>query len=351
LTGVLIDRWNRRRLLIVTQAFALIQALILAVLVLTAHIATWHIIVLSTFLGIINSFDTPARQAFVVEMIEQREDLGNAIALNSSMVHMARTAGPFAAGMLIAAVGEGMCFLLNAVSYFAVILSLVSMKIASTGNYYNGRVFHGLKEGVTYVFSSAPIRSILLLLAWTSLVGMPFMVLMPIFAKDILHGGARTLGFLMGASGIGALLGGVYLAPRKSVMGLGRMIALASMLFAVGLMAFSCSHIFWISLALLVLSGFGRMVQIASSNTIIQTIVDDDKRGRVMSLYTMAFMGMVPFGSLLQGSLADKIGASAAVFIGGICCLAGSVFFLLKLQSLRRILRPLYARMGITSEL
>jgi len=350
-TGVLIDRWDRRRVLMVTQALALIQALILALLVLTATIATWHIIVLSILLGVINSVDMPARQTFVVEMIEDREDLGNAIALNSSIVHVARMVGPFLAGVLIAAVGEGMCFLFNAVSYLAVILSLCFMKLTFIRDYYKGQVLPGLKEGVAYVFNFAPIRAIILLLALTSLAGMPFMVLMPVFAKDVFHGGPHTLGFLMGAPGVGALMGAVYLASRKSVLGLGRMIALTSMLFGIGLMAFSYSRVLWFSLVMLVLSGFGRMVQIASSNTIIQTIVDDDKRGRVMSLYTMAFMGMVPFGSLLEGSLAHRIGASPAVFMGGMCCLAGSVFFVMKLPSLRKTLRPIYVRMGIISEL
>jgi MFS family permease len=350
LTGVLIDRWELRRILMVTQVLALIQALILALLVLTSTVAPWHLLFLSLLLGLINSFDMPARQSFVVEMVEDREDLGNAIALNSSIVHVARTLGPFLAGALIAVAGEGMCFLLNAMSYVAVILSLCFMKLTFKRDYFKGEVLQGLKEGVVYAFNFAPIREILLLLALTSLAGMPFLVLMPVFAKDVFHGGPHTLGFLMGAPAVGALIGAVWLASRKSVLGLGRMIAAASMIFGIGLIAFSYSHVFWFSLALLVLSGFGRMVHIASSNTIIQTIVDDDKRGRVMSLYTMAFMGMVPFGSLVQGSLADKIGAPPVVLMGGMCCLAGSVLFAVKLPSLEKILRPIYGRMGGASE-
>ena len=348
--GVLADRMNRQRILVITQTLAMIQALILALLVLTGTIAVWHILSLSIFLGIVDAFDMPMRQSFMVEIVEKK-DLGNAIALNSSMVNSARLLGPSIAGMLIASMGEGMCFLLNGLSYLAVILSLLAMKITSkrteTPNTY---VLHGLKEGFHYAFGFLPIRYVLLLIALVSLIGMPYTVLMPVFAKDILHGGPHTLGFLMGSSGVGALVGAIYLASRRSVLGLGKWIALAAGLFGIGLIAFSLSRIFWFSLFLMLLTGFGMIVQMASSNTILQTVVDEDKRGRVMSFYAMAFRGMAPFGSLLAGGLASKIGAPNTLMIGGISCILGSLMFARKLPLLRQMVRPIYVKMGIVSE-
>jgi MFS family permease len=349
--GVLADRWNRHRILVVTQTLSMIQALILALLVLTDTIAIWHIISLSLFLGLINALDIPARQSFVVDMIEKKEDLGNAIALNSSMVNGARLVGPSIAGILIATVGEGICFLLNGLSFFAVILSLLTMKITSKKREkQSAPVWQGLKEGFDYAFGFPPIRSVLLLLGLVSLMGMPYMVLMPVFARDILHGGPHTLGFLMAATGCGALAGAIFLASRKSVLGLGRIIVIASSLFGIGLIIFSLSHVFWLSLLLMMLTGFGMMVQMTSSNTVLQTIVEEDKRGRVMSFYTMAFMGMVPFGSLLAGGLASTIGAPETIMIGGVSCILGSVIFGKKLPSLRRMTRPIYVKKGIISE-
>ncbi len=349
--GVLVDRWNRHRLLVATQILAMIQAFLLAALVLTGTIAVWHIILLSVFLGFVNAFDVPVRQAFVVDMIDKKEDLGNAIALNSSMVNGARLVGPSIAGMLIATVGEGICFLLNGLSFVAVIISLLAMKITSEKRGVKDiPVWEGLKEGFTYSFSFSPIRSVLLLLALVSLMGMPYMVLMPVFARDIFHGGAHTLGFLMAGSGCGALAGAIYLASRKSVLGLGRIIVIASSFFGIGLIAFSLSRLFWLSLLLMMLIGSGMMVQMASSNTVLQTIVEEDKRGRVMSFYTMAFMGMVPFGSLLAGSLASTIGAPETIMIGGISCILGSIIFAIKLPSLRRMTRSIYVKKGIILE-
>jgi MFS family permease len=349
--GVLADKWNRHRILVVTQTLSMLQAFILAILVLTNTIAIWHIISLSLFLGLINALDTPARQSFVVDMVDKSEDLANAIALNSSMVNGARLVGPSVAGMLIATVGEGICFLLNGLSFFAVIISLLAMKITSEKRETKGTpVWQGLREGFAYAFGFSPIRSVLLLLGLVSLMGMPYMVLMPVFARDILHGGAHTLGFLTAASGCGALVGAIYLASRKSVLGLGRIIVIASSLFGIGLIAFSLSRLFWLSLSLMILTGFGMMVQMASSNTVLQTIVDDDKRGRVMSFYTMAFMGMVPFGSLLAGSLANMIGAPETIMIGGVSCILGSLIFAIKLPSLRRMTRSIYVKKGIILE-
>ncbi len=346
--GVLVDRWNRHRLLVATQVFSMIQALILAVLVLTDTIAVWHIIALSFFLGLVNAFDVPVRQSFVVDMIERREDLGNAIALNSSMVNGARLVGPAVAGILIATLGEGMCFLLNGLSFVAVIAALLAMRIAPKAR--DGPktpLWRGLTEGYRYAFGFAPIRSLLLLLALVSFMGMPYTVLMPVFAGKILHGGPQTLGFLLGATGVGALAATMFLASRRSVLGLGRIIAIAPALFGMGLIAFSFSRLFLLSEILMVVTGFGMMVQMTSTNTVLQTIVDEDKRGRVMSFYTMAFMGMVPFGSLFAGSLASAIGAPETTMVGGISCILGSVFFVKKLPALRKMVRPIYVERGI----
>ena len=351
LAGVFIDRWNRHRVLIVTQILSLVQALIVAVLILTDTIAVWHIILLSLFLGTVNAFDMPTRQAFVVKMVDDRTDLGNAIALNSTMVHVARMLGPSAAGIIIGAFGEGECFLINAASYLAVILSLLLMKTAHVEP--NGKrieVFEGIIEGFRYAFGFAPIRAILLLLAWISLLGMPYMVLMPVFARDILHGGPSTLGFLMGASGVGALIAALYLASRRSVLGLERKMAMACALLGVSIVAFSLSRSFWLSTLFLVAAGFGTIVQITSSNTIIQTLVEEDKRGRVMSLFTMSFMGIVPFGCLLEGSLASHIGAPNTLLINSVCCLFAAAVFGRQLPSLTKTARPIYESMGIASK-
>ena len=350
LAGVLADRWPRYRLVVLLQALAMIQALVLAILVLTGAVTVWHLLVLSMFLGVLNAFDIPTRQAFLVELIERREDLGNAIALNSSMVNAARLLGPSLAGVLIATVGEGMCFLLNGISYVAVLASLLAMRIRPSEREAPGaRILQELKQGFAYVAGFAPMRSILLLVALTSLMGVPYQVLMPVFAKDILHGGPYVLGFLMGCSGLGALVGAVYLAARKTVMGLESVITVAAGVFGIGLVAFSFSRVLWISLALMVLTGFGMIAQMSSSNTVLQTIAEDDKRGRVMSFYTMAYRGMVPLGSLLAGILASTIGAPGTLLIGGVCCLAGSFLFARNLSSWREAIHPLYVRMGFVS--
>jgi MFS family permease len=349
--GVISDRWNRHRILIATQSLAMVQAFILATLTLTGIIAVHHLVILSFFLGFVNAFDMPTRQAFVVEMVEKREDLGNAIALNSFLFNGARLVGPSVAGILISILGEGMCFLLNGLSFLAVIIALLAMKIAPNRiEPERTRLWRGLKEGFAYAFGFPPIRSILFFLGWISLVGMANTTLMPVFAKDILHGGPQTYGFLMGAIGVGAIIGAIFLASRRSVLGLGRIITIALAIFGIGLISFSLSHLLWLSLLLLMLTGFGMMVHMASSNTILQTMVDDDKRGRVMSLYTMAFMGMAPFGSLAGGSLAGEIGAPYTLIIGGILCILGSFIFANKLPLIRKMVRPIYIRKGILSE-
>jgi MFS family permease len=346
--GVLADRLNRHRMLVVTQILAMIQALALALLILTGTIAVWHIVSLSIFLGFVDAFDMPVRQSFLVEMIENREDLGNAIALNSSIVNSARLIGPSIAGILIAYVGEGVCFLLNAVSYLAVIASLLAMKIVSRRiETPKTDIFQGVKEGFSYAFGFSPIRSVLLLISLVSLLGMPLTVLMPVFAGDILHGDSHTLGFLMGASGTGALVGAIYLASRRTILGLEKWTALACGIFGVGLIVFSQSRNFWFSLLLMLITGFGMLVQMASANTLLQAVVEEDKRGRVMSLYTMAFRGMVPFGSLLGGSLASKIGAPNTVLIGGASCVLGALLFARTLPSMTKMVRSVYAKKGI----
>ncbi|MCR4404594.1 MAG: MFS transporter [Candidatus Acetothermia bacterium] len=340
--GVLADRVNRRTVIIVTQALAMLQALLLAALVLTGAIAVWQIVVLGVFLGVINAFDMPVRQSFVVEMVENKEDLGNAIALNSSMVNGARLIGPSIAGVLVAAVGEGICFLINGLSYLAVIAALLAMTITRHEVRPQGpHGWRGLREGFLYAFNFAPIKAVLLLLALVSLVGMPYTVLMPVFAQEILRGGPSTLGFLMGATGVGAMLGGIYLASRRSVLGLGRFIPLATGIFGLGLVAFSLSRALWLSLLLLLVVGFGMTAQAASSNTVLQTIVEEDKRGRLMSFYTMAFMGMVPFGSLLAGGLASLIGTPRTVMVGGLVSIAGGLLFIQRISAyLRRETAP-----------
>ncbi|MFY9825881.1 MAG: MFS transporter [Thermoanaerobaculia bacterium] len=347
--GVLIDRWNRHRLLVVTQVLAMLQSVALAALALTGVINIWHVLGLSLFQGLINSFDMPGRQAFVVQMVDDRADLSNAIALNSSMVNAARLLGPSLGGILIAAVGEGWCFFWDAVSYLAVIASLLLMRLPPRPQRAAGKskVLPELREGLAYVAASPPIRSILLLLALVSLVGMPYTVLMPVFASTVLHGGPHTLGFLMAATGVGALLGALFLARRRSVLGLGKVVPTTAAVFGVGLVGFSVSRSLGLSLALLLVTGVGFMVTMSASNTLLQTLVEDSKRGRVMSLYTMAIMGMTPFGSLLAGGLASRIGAPRTLLFGGFGCIVAALWFALLLPKLREWVRPIYIQMGI----
>jgi len=315
-------------------------------------IQVWQILILSLFLGVVNAFDIPIRQSFVVEMVADREDLGNAIALNSSMVNGARLIGPTIAGALVASVGEGPCFVLNSASYLAVIVALAAMRIAPRSGHEARRrhILRELHEGFTYAFEFGPIRSILLLIALVSLMGMPYSVLVPVFAKEVLHGDAHTFGFLMTAAGCGALAGTLFLASRKSVLGLGRMIVRATCLFAAGIALFAISRNVLFSLAALAVAGFGGMTLVASSNTILQTILEDDKRGRVMSFFTVAFIGMTPFGSFGAGVMAESIGARQALLVGAASCLAGAALFGRYLPAIRETVRPIYVRMGIIPE-
>lgn len=346
--GVLVDRWDRHRILVVTQVLSMLQSVGLAVLTFAGMITVIDVLLLQLAQGIINAFDTPARQAFVVQMVEDRHDLPNAIALNSSMVNASRIIGPSVGGILIAAFGEAWCFTVDAISYIAVIASLVAMRIdkPSTAR-KDTRVWEELRAGLSYVARFAPARDSLLLLALVATMGMPYTVLMPAIASRILHGGPHTLGYLMTASGVGALAGAFYLASRRSVLGLGRAIVIASITFGVGLVAFSFSRWLWLSLLLLPFVGGGMMVEMASTNTILQTIVDDSMRGRVMAFYTMAFLGTAPLGSLLAGFAADHIGPMKTILIGGVSCILGASMFAVRLPTLRARVRPIYIERGI----
>jgi len=349
--GVWVDRWNRHTVLKVTQVLSMLESFALAALALSGSIAIWQIILLTMFQGAVNAFDMPARQAFLVEMIEDRADLANAIALNSTMVNGARLVGPSIAGIIIAVAGEGYCFLVDGISYLAVIASLFLMRIRpSSARRAQHNVISELREGWSYVISFAPIRSILTLLAAISLIGVPYMVLMPVFAGTVLHGGPHTLGFLTGASGVGALISAITLAMRKSIVGLGRMIAITAFTFGAGLIAFGFSRSLWLSLLLMLVIGFSMMQQMAAGNTILQTIVDEDKRGRVMSFYTMAFIGAAPFGSLIAGALASKIGAPLTVVCSGSLCVLVAFWFSIQLKEIRRIVKPIYVELGILPE-
>jgi MFS family permease len=351
-TGVLIDRVHRRNLLVTTQVLCATQASLLAILTLSDRIHVWHLVLLSLFLGTVNAFDMPARQSFVIEMVEHKKDLGNAIALNSAMFNSARLVGPSLAGLLVGALGEGVCFLINAVSFFAIIFTLLAMNIPKIkSEVVHPPALQGLKEGYQYAFNFRPILYLLVLMALIGLMGMPYMVLMPIFARDILHGGPQTFGFLMGASGIGALTGSLYLASRRSVLGLAKLNAFATGAFGAGIIVFSFSRSLPLSMCILLFTGFGMIMHMASSNTMLQTIVDEDKRGRVMSYMAMCSMGMAPFGSLLAGSLSDAIGAPNTLIINGIACIAGALFFYSKLPIIRKAIRPIYVKMGIIKDL
>ncbi len=346
--GIVADRNNRRRVVIGTQITSMILAAVLAFLTLSGRIQVWQIMAIAAGLGVVNAFDIPARQAFLIDMVG-REDLLNAIALNSSMFNGARIIGPAIAGILVASIGEGWCFFANAVSYIAVIVGLLLMRIEHPANLANqGSPLENVLEGFAFVRNTGPVRSILLLLGVVSFVGMPYAVLMPVFADKILHGGARGLGILMGATGVGALFGAASLATRVGVKGLGKLIALAAGGFGISLILFSSSKIFWLSTVLLVPVGFCMMVQMASSNTLIQAMVPDKLRGRVMSFYSMMFMGMAPLGALSAGALAHHLGAPWTVAMGGAACIAAAIWFGRHIPSLRAEARELVLAQGMT---
>jgi MFS family permease len=330
--GVWVERLNRQKMLVWTQAAAAAQSLALAALTLAHVITLGEVIALAALQGLINAFDMPGRQSFLVQMVEDRNDLSNAIAINSSMVNGGRLIGPAIAGVVVAAWGEGWCFLIDGISYFAVIASLLMMKIrVSEVRLARASLITQMLEGWDYVRTFPSVRTILLLFSLISLMGFPYMVLLPVFAAQILHGGAATLGLLTGASGVGALTSALSLAVRKSVVGLTRMIQVAAGILGVALILFGLSHVLWLSMVLMVFAGFGLMQVASASNTVIQSLVDEDKRARVMSFYTTAFFGAAPFGSLMAGTLGDRVGAPAAIIFTGVFCIAGSVWFAMNL--------------------
>ena len=349
--GVIVDRYSRHRMLVITQILLMLISFALAALTLARVIDVYQVLLLSVCQGLVNAFDMPARQAFVVEMVEDRADLANAIALNSSMVNVARLLGPSIAGVLIAATGEGLCFLIDGISYIAVVASLLMMTIrqeqpiaAPSGH------LRQFREGIEYSFGFAPIRNILLIASTISIMGMSYTVLMPVFATKVLHGGPQTLGFLMACSGVGALIGALYLAARRTVLGLGAIMASASAVFGLALVVFGASSLYWLSLLMMFVAGGSMIMHFASANTVLQTIVDDDKRGRVMSLFSVAFLGMAPLGSLLAGFLASRIGPQYTVQITGTCCVIAAIIFARQLPTIRRLARPIYLRKGVIRE-
>ena len=348
IAGVIIDRYSPHRVTVLTQSAALVQALLLSLLTLMGWVQPAHIILLGFVLGIVNAFDMPARQALVNQMVDAK-DLSNAVALNSSMINAARIVGPGLAGIVVARVGEGACFTINAVSYLAVIMALLAMKLPKKSD-ESARQFsiaHSLVEGLRYSLATVPIRDVLLLLGLVGFMGMPYMTLMPVFAAEIHKSGADALGLMLGAVGFGALIGALFLAQRATVLGLGRIIVVATLGFGLGLIVFTVSRVFWLSLVILMGVGFGWMVLIAASNTALQTLADNEMRGRVMSLFSMMLVGMAPFGSLLAGWLADRIGAPLVVATGGAFCAVAGVIFARELPRLRAAARPILVARGI----
>jgi MFS family permease len=334
--GIFVDRWNRHRLLVATQTLLMIASFALAGLTLSRTISIPWLIAVSVFVGVVTAFDMPGRQAFVVTLIENKNDLGNAIALNSSMFNAARLVGPSVAGAIIAASNEGWCYLIDGISYLSVIGALLAMRVAPPDRRagHHDSPLAQFKEGFQYAYASAPIRYVILLVGLLCLGGVPYTVLMPVFAATILNGGPHTLGLLMTSTGAGALLGALWLASRATVKGINRNIPIAGTIFSCGLLAFSFSRVLWLSAGLLVLTGFGLMVLVASSNTLIQTIVEDSKRGRVMSFFLMAYFGTTPFGSLVAGAVSERIGAPPTTALGALMCLASVAWFGTKLARL-----------------
>lgn len=344
LGGVIADRLDRRRILIAVQSTMMLLALVLATLTLTGAVRVWHIFTLAALLGVANAFDIPVRQSFVVHMVA-RQDLANAIALNSSMVNGARLVGPAVAGAVVASIGEGWCFLINGLSYAGVIAALISMTPAA-GNERTAAAasaWESIVEGFTFAWHTPPVRALLLLLGLVSLMGMPYSVLMPIFADRVLAGGPNAYGLLMSAAGLGALGGSGALTMRRDLHGLGLWIASSASGFGACLVLFSLSRSLWLSAALLVPAGFCMMIEMAASNTLIQAMVPDRLRGRVMAVYSMMFMGMAPLGALMAGALATPIGAPATVALGGAVCVVGGLVFGTHLPKLRGRARQLIA--------
>jgi MFS family permease len=328
-TGVIADRSDRHKLFIATQVMAMLQAFLLAALVISGVFKLWELIALSAMLGIVNAVDIPVRHSFIVEIVDKKEDLGNAIALNSMIFNGARFVGPSLAGLIVARLGEGVCFFINGISYLAVIAALFAMKIEKERPSVRRHkpLLEGLRDGFLYAFGVLPIKRTLALLSTVSLFGSSYLILMPIFTRDVLKGGATTLGFLIGASGVGALAGAMRLAWRRKTEGLEKIIISSTAIFGFGLIALASSRVLLLSLCFMALIGFGLITQAVGTNTLLQMTVDDDKRGRVMSLFAMAFMGIMPFGNLLAGAVAARIGAPLTLAVNGCICLIGVLIF------------------------
>jgi MFS family permease len=350
--GIYVDRWNRHRLLIATQALSMCISFALGAMTLTGRISIHVLLIISAVQGLVNAFDLPCRQAFVVSIIEDKADLGNAIALNSSMFNGARLIGPSVAATIIAVSNEGWCFMLDGISFFAVIVALMNMRIRPGSQTHARRAsaFEQFKQGWSYAFGFHPVRSIIILLAVVSLMGVPYTVLMPVFAGDVLHGGPHTFGLLMTTSGLGALLGALWLAGRPSVVGLSKVIPISAALFGAGLLGLSISRTLPLALACMVVTGFGIMVQAAGSNTVLQTIVPDETRGRVMSFFLMAYLGTAPFGSLLAGALSRRVGVPWTLAAGGVFCGVGALWFAGALPEFHETIRPIYVNLGLITE-
>jgi len=347
IAGLLSDRHDRRTIILISDIVQMVQAFILALLILTKTVQPWHILVLSIILGTAGAFEMTTRHAFVPEMVDNKEDLGNAIALNSVLFNMARLIGPALAGGIIALTGEGICFILNGVSFIAVIAALLMMDVKKRAQVEHKRPMKELIEGFKYVIGSVPLRDIIIIMAFTSLTGSAVLVLLPVFARDILHGGPQTYGFLTGAVGLGAMLAAFYIASRKTVRGLGTVILAGIFLFGAALVASAFSGNLYTAVVLLITAGIGTMLQMASSNTIIQTITDDDKRGRVMSFYLLSFSGFGPIGNLIAGWTAKVFGVRPVIAFGGILTLAAGVVFIFVLPKIREHLRAVYIKQGI----
>ena len=349
--GVISDRYSCHRVAVWSQCAALTQALLLALLTLMGWIQPGHIIVLGVALGLVYAFDMPARQALVHQLVET-EDLGNAVALNSSMINSARIVGPALAGIVVAKFGEGICFLINAISYVAVILALLAMKLPErpAALVKAISIMASLREGLRYTLDTTPIRDLLILLGVVGFMGMPYMTLMPVFAANVHKSGADALGLMYGAVGLGAVIGALFLAQRKNIIGIGRVIVVATLLFGLGLIVFTVSRPFWLTLVILVAVGCGWMVLIAACNTALQTLADNHMRGRVMSLFSMMLVGMAPFGSLLAGWAADQIGAPLVIAAGGSFCALAGIIFARQLPRLREAAKPILIARGIIAD-
>jgi len=348
IAGIAADRYDRYKILIITQSLFMVQALVLAALVLLDIAGVTTIIILSLIQGIIMAFDAPARHAFVVQIVDRKDDIGNAIALNSTTFHASRLVGPPLAGVIIAVANEGICFLINGLSYIMVIAALLMIKVKPLEHTGTSKsAINDIRDGFIYAFRSVPIKAILLMVAFVSIFGMPYTVLLPVMARDVLHGTSQTFGILMGGAGVGALTGALYLASKKNAHGLFKNLAIAPLIFGLGMIGFSMSRSVELSLILLVTGGFGMMTTMASSNTVIQSIVDENMRGRVMSIYTLSFMGLLPFGNLLAGSVAQKIGTPATLLINGSLCIGASLLFMSKTKMIEPLLKGIYDRKGV----